>query len=176
VNYGFTLQPGETIVKVIHRSLISLVPSTFIAALLTTISVGLAYFEHVDPNRISLGRKSVAIIVLILLLIATLMVLTAIYVYSHNVLVFTNQHLIQVEQVGLFSRTVSQVSFNREQDISSNQAGIFPSIFDYGNVTVQSAGENVYFVFRYAPDPEAVSNEAIATNEATMGNSGQGLG
>jgi hypothetical protein len=176
VNYGFTLQPGETVTKIIHRSLISLFPTTFIALLLTAIAAGLAYFDNTTPSHIAWGRDKVIVAIIILIILAMIILLGGIYVYSRNVLVFTNLHLIEVEQNGIFGRIVSQVSFNREQDISGNRTGLFATIFDYGNVTVQSAGENVHFVFRYAPDPEEVSNEAIATNEASMGNGGQGLG
>ncbi|HEY1645475.1 MAG TPA: PH domain-containing protein [Candidatus Saccharimonadales bacterium] len=176
MNYGFTLQPGETISKVIHRSLISLLPYAFIAALLTVVGFGLSYSYNINPGRISLGRGAVIIISITLFVLGTLILLGGIYIYSHNVLIFTNLHLVEVEQNGIFGRVVSQVSFNREQDITGNRTGLFATIFNYGNVNVQSAGENVYFVFRYAPDPEAVANDAVATNEASMGSGGQGLG
>jgi Bacterial PH domain len=176
MNYGVMLQPGEAITKVIHRSLISLVPTTFTGILLIVISVGFAYFDNINPRRIALERDEVVMISLILLGIALIIVLAGIYIYTYNVLIFTNLHLIEVEQNGIFGRVISQVSFDREQDISGNRTGFFATVFNYGSVTVQSAGENVYFVFRYAPNPEAVANEAIATNEASMGSGEQGLG
>ncbi len=176
MNYGFTLQPGETIDKVIHRSFISLVPYVFVAALLTTIGFGLSYSYSIDPQRISLGQDNVFVITVCVFALAVIMLMAGIYIYSHNVLIFTNLHLIEVEQNGLFGRVISQVSFNREQDISGSRRGFFATILNYGNVTAQSAGENVYFVFRYAPNPEGVANDAVATNEASMSNTGQGLG
>jgi hypothetical protein len=175
MNYGFTLQPGETITKVFHRSLISLFPYAFIAAALTVVGTGLAYFNNTNPNQISLGKPTVILIAGVLYLIALAIIFAGLYVYSYNVLIFTNLHLIEVEQNGLFGRIISQVSFNREQDISGNRTGFFATIFNYGNVTVQSAGENVFFVFRFARNPQAVANEAVSTNEATMNSGGQGL-
>ncbi|MEI9914018.1 MAG: hypothetical protein WDN66_03465 [Candidatus Saccharibacteria bacterium] len=154
----------------------SLLPTTFIAVLCLVVGIGLAYLEDVSPSHVPVGRGVAISLVLILFIIASFIFIVGLYIYSRNVLIFTNQHLIEVEQNDLFSRIISQVSFNREQDISGNRTGFFATIFDYGNVTVQSAGENVHFVFRYAPNPEGVSAEAIATNQASMGNSlGQGL-
>jgi hypothetical protein len=176
MNYGVTLQPGETISKVVHRSLISLIPTSFVAALTAIVGVILSYLYRVDPNRVPVGQASVFLFAIILLILAAIIFLLGIYIYNRNVLIFTNLHLIEVEQNGIFGQIISQVSFSREQDISGNRIGFFATIFDYGNVTVQSAGENVYFVFRYAPDPEAVAEEAVATNEASMGSAGQGLG
>lgn len=175
MNYGVILLPGETISKVIHRSLISLIPTSFAAALLAIIDVLLSYFYRVDPSRVPFGQGTVFLFFITLLILMAILFVGGIFIYSRNVLIFTNLHLIEVEQNGLFSRVISQVSFNREQDISGNRTGLFATIFNYGNVTVQSAGENVYFVFRYAPNPEAVANEAVSTNEASMGNVGQGL-
>jgi hypothetical protein len=176
MNYGFTLQPGETITKVIHRHLISLLPTTGLAAFLAIVGVGFTYFELIDPTSVPFGPRTVFSIIAVLLGLAVIIFPIGIYIYEYNVLIFTNLHLIEVEQNGLFSRVVSQVSFNREQDISGNRTGVFATLFNYGNVTVQSAGENVNFVFRYAPNPEAVAHEAIATNEASMNNAGPGLG
>lgn len=176
MTYGVPLQPGETIIKVFHRSYISLFPYALVSAILTFVGAELSNMITTNSTELSLGRPAVVTIVFFLFVISLIVLFAGIYVYNHNVLIFTNEHLIEVEQNGLFGRIISEVSFNREQDISGNRSGFFATIFDYGNVTVQSAGENVHFVFRYARDPEEISNEAIATNEANMGNVGQGLG
>lgn len=176
MNYGVILQPGETITKVIHRSLISIVPTTFVAAFLTIGGIAFDYFDDINPGRVPISRGLVTLVIIMLLVLALVIFLAGIYIYTYNVLIFTNLHLIEVEQNGIFGRIISQVSFSREQDISGNRTGLLATLFNYGSVTVQSAGENVYFVFRYAPNPEAVANEAISTNEASMGNRGQGLG
>jgi len=42
------------------------------------------------------------------------------------------------------------------QDISYNQKGIFGTIFNYGNVTIQTAGEIPNFEFEIVPKPNEV--------------------
>jgi hypothetical protein len=176
MNYGVILQPGEKITKVIHRSLISLLPTTGLAIFLAIVGIGFAYFELIDPASIPFGPRTIFSLISVLLGLAVIIFPIGLFSYEHNVLIFTNLHLIEVEQTGLFGRVVSQVSFNREQDITGRRTGVFSTIFDYGDVEVQSAGEERNFIFHYAPNPEAVAAEAIATNEASMNNTGQGLG
>jgi uncharacterized membrane protein YdbT with pleckstrin-like domain len=91
--------------------------------------------------------------------------------------VFTNLHLIEVEQVGLFGNTVSQVSFSRVQDVTGNKAGFFPTIFNYGDVEIQSAGEQEKFVFHYASHPDQVADDALKWHDDCMkSQAAQGLG
>lgn len=172
MKYGVILQPGESIQKVIRRSLVSLLPTIVASLILILAALVLNFYVHGNPNQ----QTTITVLALTLVGLALVIFLAGVYVFSDNVLIFTNLHLIEVEQNGLFSRVISQVSFNREQDISGKRSGFFATIFNYGSITVQSAGENVHFIFRYAPNPEKVADEAVATNLASMNNGGQGLG
>jgi len=76
--------------------------------------------------------------------------------------IITNDRLLDVEQKTLFARTVSEVDLYQIQDASSEVHGIFPSIFNYGNIILQTAGPVPKFVFRNVPDPNKL-RQAILT-------------
>ncbi len=62
----------------------------------------------------------------------------------YNAFLITDQRIIDIDQKGLFSRTVSEAPFGRIQDISYSQRGVFETLFRLGTVRVQTAGkENV---------------------------------
>lgn len=83
--------------------------------------------------------------------------------------VITNRRIINVEQHGLFSREVTDQHLDKIQDITSYIKGIFPTIFDYGEVEVQSAGANARFCFHQVPRPEKIReliNQLVSVNQA----------
>lgn len=57
-----------------------------------------------------------------------------------DVYVLTNYRVIDVEQQGFFHRRFAEASLGRIQDVSYDIAGIFQSVFGYGDVLVQTAG------------------------------------
>ena len=73
--------------------------------------------------------------------------------YYLDVWIVTNQRIINIEQRGLFSRTVSEQKLYRVQDITSEVHGFFPTLVHYGDVFIQTAGEETRFVFKQVPHP-----------------------
>ena len=74
-----------------------------------------------------------------------------------DVWTLTNERLISREQKGLFNRVVSELDLTRIQDITVEQKGILPTILQYGDVYVQTAGEQERFVFQKVPNPYYIS-------------------
>lgn len=76
-------------------------------------------------------------------------------IYFGNQLIITDIHVTQVLQTGLFSRKVSELTMENVEDVTADQHGIFPTLFNYGTLKVETAGEQNNFVFRYCPNPNA---------------------
>ena len=79
--------------------------------------------------------------------------------YYLDVWIVTNYRIINIEQRGLFSRTVSEQELDRIQDVTSELKGFFSTMLDFGTVYIQTAGEQVRFVFKQIPDPYGVSRK-----------------
>jgi membrane protein YdbS with pleckstrin-like domain len=163
--YGFTLDPGETILRVIHRHPIDLLPSVASSVLLVIFAIGFAYLDARFPANIPFPSLIVLSIISIVIVLAVLIFVIGFYVFHRNVLIFTNVHLVEVEQFGLFGRTVSQVSFARVQDVTGTRSGILATILNYGDVEIQSAGEQEKFIYHTAPNPQKVADDALAWHE-----------
>jgi len=54
--------------------------------------------------------------------------------------IITNQRIVNVDQRSMFSRRVSELEFDRVQDIAHEVGGVFAAALNFGNVIIQSAG------------------------------------
>ena len=76
--------------------------------------------------------------------------------YYLDAWVITNDRIVNVEQQGLFARTVSELDLYKIQDVTSEVRGLIPTLFNYGNVHVQTAGTQERFVFEQVPNPHEI--------------------
>jgi len=75
--------------------------------------------------------------------------------YYLDVWVVTNFRIINIEQKGLFRREVSELEHEKIQDVTTEIHGIIPTVFDFGNLFIQTAGEKSRFIFKQIPRPVA---------------------
>jgi hypothetical protein len=83
-----------------------------------------------------------------------------------DVLIITNLHVIDIEQIGLWHREVSTLQLPKIQDISSKTEGIIASVLNYGNLEIQSAGSLTNFIVKGIQKPDLLRqkiNEQITT-------------
>ena len=80
--------------------------------------------------------------------------------------VVTNDRIVDVEQKGLFSRTISELDLYRVQDVTVDMNGIFPSLFKYGHVKVKTASQNLGIVFHNVPNPNEIREALIQLSDA----------
>lgn len=85
------------------------------------------------------------------------------YLLDYNVV--TDQRVVDIEQSGLFNRTVAEQPIFRVQDVTTEVRGIFPTMLRYGTVFIQTAGEKQRFVFEQVPNPEKVAKLILTLSE-----------
>jgi membrane protein YdbS with pleckstrin-like domain len=90
---------------------------------------------------------------LLAILLATVIMIVATIIYRQSRIVVTDKNITQVIQAGLFNRKVSQLTMANVEDVTAEQRGIFSTLFDFGNLRVETAGEQANFVFGYCPRP-----------------------
>lgn len=78
--------------------------------------------------------------------------------YYFDIWIITTERIINIEQKGMFTRSVSELRFSKIQDITTEVIGFIPTIVNYGDVKVQTAGEQNEFIFRTVSDPYRVKN------------------
>lgn len=89
-----------------------------------------------------------------------------------DVWIITDERIVNIEQKDLFTRRVSELRFHTIQDVTSEVNGVLPSILDYGDVLVQTAGENPRFIFHNIPNPVGVKDLIMKLAERDRRHSG----
>lgn len=79
--------------------------------------------------------------------------------YYLDVWVVTDQRIINIEQKGLFSRTVSELNMDKIQDVTSEVKGKLATILKFGDVHIQTAAEEKRFIFSEIPEPREVAQK-----------------
>ena len=87
-----------------------------------------------------------------------------------NVVALTNKHIVDVSQKAFFARSVSTLALENIEDVSIDKNGFVGTIFDYGDLKIQTAGELPNFELKSVADPERVQRIIM---EAKSGNFGE---
>ncbi|MBU0531206.1 MAG: hypothetical protein ABIG32_02880 [Candidatus Uhrbacteria bacterium] len=85
--------------------------------------------------------------------------------YYLDIWIVTNERIINIEQLGLFARTASELNLTAVQDVTSDVRGITHTFFDYGIVHVQTAAETTRFIFKQVPHPEIIKRQIIQLSD-----------
>lgn len=78
-----------------------------------------------------------------------------------DVWIVTNDRIIDMEQFGLFSRTISEVDLFQIQDVTTDVHGPLATLFNYGDVQVKTASLNNEIVFRAVHRPNKIRESLI---------------
>lgn len=85
--------------------------------------------------------------------------------YYLDAWIVTNERIINIEQRGFFTRKISELKLTKIQDVTSEIIGVIPTLIDYGNIHVQTAGEKERFTFYQIPNPNHVKNIIVQLQE-----------
>ncbi|HEX5456155.1 MAG TPA: PH domain-containing protein [Candidatus Saccharimonadales bacterium] len=150
------LDANETKVADVRRhpfGLMMIYAQFFLGALL---SVGLIAVLLPAAVGDSTGtRLFIGVIMLVLILFGVVFLALATRIYRGNQLIVTDLNITEVHQIGLFDRRVSELSLANVEDVSADTHGIFSTMFNYGTLTIETAGEAHHFIFKYCPYPNA---------------------
>ncbi len=81
--------------------------------------------------------------------------------YYLDVWIITDKRVVNIKQQGLFSRSISEAKLYRIQDVQAEVHGLLPTFFHFGNVTIQTAGNETFAIFEQIPSPYETSREIL---------------
>src|SRR5258708_6865404 len=76
--------------------------------------------------------------------------------YYLNVMIVTNERVVDITQNSLISHKVSELNLNRTQDVTAETEGILETFFDFVTVYLQDAAISERFIFYNVPNPGRV--------------------
>lgn len=81
--------------------------------------------------------------------------------YYLDVWIVTNERVVAREQHDLFNRQVVELRLSRVQDVSAAVRGLWGTMLGFGEVRVETAGEEENFIFHNVPHPYQVSEQVL---------------
>lgn len=162
---------GEKIILLLRAHIITLVPAILlILTLLLTPILVLAISSQLGFNLDQFFPGS-----LFSLTVVSWYLFTAGYTFLRfllwffNVYLVTNERLVDFDFFGFLLKAVSETRLTKIQDVTSRIYGVIRTIFNFGDVFVQTAGTEREFEFHAIPRPDLVAriiSEEIRKEEA----------
>ena len=151
-------EEGEKALLVLRRHLITNLHWIFISILLFIIPlIFVPFLSNFSPlDFLQLPVRYVIIFTIFYYLIVFTYVFVNFISWYFNVAIITDKKVIDVDFSNLVYKNVAATKHSLLQDASYSQIGVLRSLFDYGDVMVQTAGSLDNFEFPAVPKPERV--------------------
>jgi len=161
-------EPGEKIIMLLRRHWFVIFFKVIFFAIAGIIP--LLFYFIANDLYINIVNSEIGFSVLVLLLstfylYVWLFFFAAFVDYYLDVWIVTDRRILNIEQKGLFNRTISEQKLHRIQDVTSELKGILPTLFNYGEVHIQTAGEQARFVFKEVNDPRQIAKKIMMMAE-----------
>ncbi len=90
-------------------------------------------------------------------LITTAFILENFLSWFFNVYIVTDERVVDVDFYNLIYKQVSDAKLDKIQDVTYNMGGAIRTVFNYGNVLIQTAAEVNQFEFEAVPRPDRIA-------------------
>jgi hypothetical protein len=145
----------ENVLLFLRKDMITNLPwilTGFFLIIIPLIIMPILNFLHISILNLP-QNYSLVLIIFYYLIVATFLFISFITWYF-NIDLVTEKRIIDVDLEGIVYKNVAATKLNLVQDVSYAQVGVVRTVFDYGDVLVQTAGTLDNFVFQAVPRPE----------------------
>lgn len=163
------LQENERVIKAVRQHwLIFVLEVLFLAALALLPALQFILPGVAETMGISLTLGSSALFLTATWLFFVWVTFFVVWTnYYLDTWIVTDKRVIDIEQKGLFNRSVSECHLDRVQDVTTEVKGFLPTLLKYGDVIIQTAGEQGRFVMRNVPDPYGIKDAIVQAHKTT---------
>ncbi|MDB5160826.1 MAG: hypothetical protein JWO96_206 [Candidatus Saccharibacteria bacterium] len=160
------LEGDEHVLVIVRKHWIGAI-GIYILAAASTLALIVLAFIIIPDLKLSPSSKALATLVASgVLAIFTLMTLLFARIYHQSKLTLTDKSLVQRLQRSLFNCKISRLSMSNVEDVNVDQRGIAATVFNFGTLTVQTAGEQDNFVFTLCPTPNVYAEKVLEARQA----------
>ena len=85
--------------------------------------------------------------------------------YYLDAWLLTNRRIVDIDQLGFFSRQVSSFLLDRVQDVTTDIHGFLATVIDFGNIQVETASAAQHFVIKGISNPRHLRDLILAEVE-----------
>jgi uncharacterized membrane protein YdbT with pleckstrin-like domain len=166
----YALGDKERVIDVVQKHPMSILITIFFTIIgFAVILVGsglLASYYFAD------NTKNVYVVVsffaIIMGTIAALVIIIATFLFLNTKIIISSENLVQVLQKDLLHNKTSRLALTDIEDVTSEQHGLLATIFGYGSLMIETAGEQANFIFTFCPSPNRVAKQLIDAKEKIL--------
>jgi len=92
-------------------------------------------------------------------LISLAFILENYLLWYFNVYLITDRRIVDIDFFGLFNKRISEAPLENIEDVTYSMNGIVQTIFNYGNVYIQTAAEMREFEFQNVSNPALIHDK-----------------
>lgn len=126
----------------------------FALALVLFRRFGLTYLPGLFEGQFGIVTRLFLQIYTLFLILALFLIWL---IYYLNVQIITDRRIVDIDQVGLFFHEISELHIANIEDVTSDISGVLGTVFNYGDVFVQTAGNTERFEFSDVPNPATIN-------------------
>jgi membrane protein YdbS with pleckstrin-like domain len=153
MNLPVQLQGDEQVIALLRRHPVYVILQIIGIIVLAMLMV--SAFTWMQSQVVAL-RSTMDILIIVTAVVALGAVGLIYYRYRNDLWLVTNQRLVDSIKTSPFSHEVASADLLNVQDISVSKRGVFPTMFNFGDVSCQTAGVAYVFMLRGVPNPNGV--------------------
>ncbi len=169
-----TIGKKEPVVLVVRHHWVGLMPKAVLAALVFIFPF---LISHSVPSWFEGPMESAFFLIglfIFFMLLSASILLDTFFKWFFEMNVLTTRRIIDVDFVSIMSHRVSETTYDQVQDVSHSPAGPLASVFDYGHLSLQTAGAKSEFEFKNIPRPRDVQDAILDLRELRRKSIAQG--
>ncbi len=85
--------------------------------------------------------------------------------WYYDSFIITDKRIIDIDQKGVFSRNVSETTFDKIQDITYEVKGFLGTMLNYGDIAVQTASAQEKIAIKKIANPKQIQDQVISIQE-----------
>lgn len=150
---------NEAIFVFARPYLLAFLPTSVIFLLIFLAQVTLQYAAYTNLLLLtSLGRTILVLSLGVTELFTIVVYAVALFDFYFDILIVSDRKVVDIDQEQLFYRQISELNLEDVEDVKSVTKGIFQTFFDFGTVTVQTAGEQNNFIMYNYRHPRQIAS------------------
>lgn len=158
INVAFQEQEeGEEIVLLVRRHFVTNVPWIALAILLAILPVFLPFAAATFPFP-DLSSSTVFLLLTFYYLFIFGFVLLNFTLWYFHIGLVTTIRLVDIDLAGILYRQITATKHENVEDVTYTQIGFITSLFNFGTVHIQTAGNMLNFEFEQVPQPARVAD------------------
>ena len=149
-------EPDETVVLFLRRHFITNL--AWIAVSVVLILLPIFFFPFIIINNLipQFPPSVFKLISPVWYLFTLSYLLVNFLIWYFTVSIVTTERILDIDFLNILQKKVAETRLSKVEDVTQKSGGFFEAFFDYGNVYVQTAGREPYFLFESVPKPQQV--------------------